>query len=1200
MTVTRIAWATFGSLVSEDLHGVPGPALTAAEAGLARTPGDPQCQLDACLAALAAGEPKRALRLLDPSHQSPRATAALTGWARQLDDNWYPGGVSAESEEDPAGLYVEPRPGNPTEELLEQLVANGPTGLLNSRTLAERSLREGATLGVQQAFDLAFGHLQDLAAFADSGELPDVGIWTALAAADLCRRVGRDEQAALLLEQGRAAAVRRGDTGRQALSHLVEGDWYATPGSSPDALGWDLAPDQEPSPLPAADPARAAACYDRAEALLTAGAPPRLRAALSLRRAVLLRDTTEFELRREHLEAALTASRDAGDGAGAHLAAVHLLVADIDEGRLGEHTLWLGGGWHPPAQGPVADLLRWAESVGSRSWCVGLGRLLERCGDHWSAGGSAPRARVAYLAALPLISTDPGVPSRVLLTSVADVDMRSNLVTNALLRLERGFGSALADTGDTRPNALAQKLHAALAMLTAHRGRSRGAAALLSADRLARLRDEIALSADRIERELPPADDPVPTSYAELQAARAEMRGDGSLQAQADASRRAVTLMVRSQVGVARKLAGILDVLVPLIRLEVAQAAGQTADAQRWLSAATDAARRPQTSPEFLPLVLATGQRFDEARTVIADTGGLSDRFEFQLWMKARDYESAARTLDRLESSGDTMSAWRDRLQVAQVWLGRGDREMARMTVLEAISSFEDSIRLLLRDPERLDACDEPNVADLYATLARTYLESDGVTAAQADASFEAAERVRTLAAPAGLDGVTPELRLSWQNAAAEYSAVANRLLSELTRAAADAEPGFSALDRLDGRLAELEHAIDTQDRGVLLRRTTPAPPARAADLRRHLADGTVLLEYLAVGDDVLAWAVSRDGIRPVHRTVPGRELTAMVRAHHAGCAAGGAPATRLSALLIDPFADLLRANGRVVVVPFGPLNLVPFHALRLDGAPLALTHVVSYASRAASLLERDGQPDPAAPAARPLVVGDPAFDPAARPGLRRLPGARVEAGAVAAALGVPAGDVLVDEAATEAAVAPRLERCDLLHVSSHGHLDELSPFASALVLAGRDELSVADIAGLRFGTGLAVLTGCDTGRGNATLGGDVVGLTRALLRGGVDRAVVSLWPVDDAVAPVVMSRFYAGLGDGLAPAYALTAAQRAVYAMSAADLDAAYGALGGEPAGERRRRGLDLDPELRDDEDVPEALGGDAERYWAPFIVVD
>ena len=64
------------------------------------------------------------------------------------------------------------------------------------------------------------------------------------------------------------------------------------------------------------------------------------------------------------------------------------------------------------------------------------------------------------------------------------------------------------------------------------------------------------------------------------------------------------------------------------------------------------------------------------------------------------------------------------------------------MTVLEAISSFEDSIRLLLRDPERLDACDEPNVADLYATLARTYLESDGVTAAQADASFEAAERV--------------------------------------------------------------------------------------------------------------------------------------------------------------------------------------------------------------------------------------------------------------------------------------------------------------------------------------------------------------------------------------------------------------------------------------------------------------------------
>jgi CHAT domain-containing protein len=144
----------------------------------------------------------------------------------------------------------------------------------------------------------------------------------------------------------------------------------------------------------------------------------------------------------------------------------------------------------------------------------------------------------------------------------------------------------------------------------------------------------------------------------------------------------------------------------------------------------------------------------------------------------------------------------------------------------------------------------------------------------------------------------------------------------------------------------------------------------------------------------------------------------------------------------------------------------------------------------------------------------------------------------------------------------------------------------------------VAELVGLRFETRLAVLTGCDTGRGTATLGGDVIGLTRSLLHGGVRRAVVSLWPVDDDVAPVVMSLFYTRLAVGVPPAHALAEAQQAVRAMDAAALSAAYIALGGETTS-AQRRGVELDPELRDDAELPEPLGGDAERYWAPFVLV-
>ena len=100
---------------------------------------------------------------------------------------------------------------------------------------------------------------------------------------------------------------------------------------------------------------------------------------------------------------------------------------------------------------------------------------------------------------------------------------------------------------------------------------------------------------------------------------------------------------------------------------------------------------------------------------------------------------------------------------------------------------------------------------------------------------------------------------------------------------------------------------------------------------------------------------------------------------------------------------------------------------------------------------------------------------------------------------------------------------------------------------------------------------------------------------------MVSLWPVDDWVAPVLTSRYYAGLPAHRPPAFGLAEAQRKIHARSADQLHAAYVALGGDasPAQRRRALHLDLDPKLRDDEAVPEPLGGDAERFWAPFILV-
>jgi CHAT domain-containing protein len=1178
--MTQLPWPANHSLLREELLDLPAGVY-----------GDPR--IDGPLQALLAAEPQRALALLAAQPPDPRSGVALTAWARQLDRNWYPGDVGAETAVATPDAFIEPQAADdPVTFQLAMLVRHGPTGLRTPRTLMEMSLRSGSMPGVQQALGYAAESVDALTQYAMQTSQQALMPWLTLIRADFSRRAGLQQDADHLLVQARQQAASLQSAPRLALTFLVEGDWYAAPGSSPECLGWDLAPPSAPNPLPERDLPRATALWDQADTLLAGWDVPRLRAALALRRAWQARLAGVAQTQRQYLAVAQDLSRNAGDTAAYHLAVVHELIADIDDGLLGQHLLQLGGGWSPPQHGPVAELLRWAASAGSRSWCVGLGRLLQRCGDGWVAEGSSPRARVAYLAALPLISSDPSVPGRTLQTAVAHVDSRLNLAVNALLRLDRAFRSP-EPAGGNEDYAFAQLLEASASMIGALRDRTRGAAAGITADRMQRLRDELEAARAATEARLGPLDGQLPRTMEELQAAVATMRGDGSLDASARAAGDAVILMVRMQIVMASTQATLLDVLIAITRAEAAQRSGVPAEAERWYAEARDRAARSGADP-FLPaLVELSAGRKDAAGAALARAGDqVPDDLQFQLWVQIGDVERAAAALARLQAAGASLSDWHSRLSIAELRLIQGDAAAAREELRQAAKAFSGSVGTLLRDPDRLDACDQPDVAALFSLRARASLALGDVTD-----SLVAAEEARQLVAREREAAEDETGWSEWQRAAADYSAVSNSVLARLAAAAPeeDAAAGFAALDDADRRLAEAEQALDDRHPGILLRRAAQPPPPSIAPLQARLPEEAVCIEFLAVGDDLLGWAVTRDVVVPSRQHVRYRDLSVMVRSFHAACSSGRAPGSELPALLLAPFADVLRTHERVVVAPFGALNLVPFHALPFDGAPLGMSHVVSYAPSLAAAVG-DGGLDSPVETSRPLVVGDPAFDMATRPHLKPLPGSRLEAVTVAALLGAP--DPLIGDAATEPAVTARLEGCTLMHISSHGHLDELSPFSSSLVMAGDDELTVAELVGLRFGTSLAVLTGCDTGRGNATLGGDVVGLTRSLLRGGVRQVVVSLWPVDDWVAPVVMQLFYDRLRQGQRAAYALAEAQRSVHALDAGGLRAAYVAMGGG-GDDAQRRGVELDPELRDDEDLPAPLGGDAERFWAPFVLV-
>ncbi|MGW8782913.1 CHAT domain-containing protein [Streptomyces sp. NPDC055796] len=212
---------------------------------------------------------------------------------------------------------------------------------------------------------------------------------------------------------------------------------------------------------------------------------------------------------------------------------------------------------------------------------------------------------------------------------------------------------------------------------------------------------------------------------------------------------------------------------------------------------------------------------------------------------------------------------------------------------------------------------------------------------------------------------------------------------------------------------------------------------------------------------------------------------------------------------------EVLGRVPRLVLVPMGPLGLVPWHAAFGDtgtGRRYALQDAeISYAASARLLCEvaaRPGVPH----TGTALVVGDPTGD---------LPYAGEEADAVRRAF-YPAGEHLGLRSGdgTPGEVSRWLrERADggaVLHLACHGTVEENGPRSSYLALKG-GVLTAEELTGAVHGPlGLVVLAACRSqvsGRGL----NEAYSLSSAFLVAGSRSVIGSLWPVPDDATSVLM-----------------------------------------------------------------------------------
>ena len=948
-----------------------------------------------------------------------------------------------------------------------------------------------------------------------------------------------------------------------------------------------------PSPLAAhRDLARAASAYDRAAELLNGVDEPRTLGAVALRRAALAWLTGDHPGHRRFVETATEAFGDAGDAAALRLTTAHALLAEIALGGVAATRHAAGTGFDLKPKGPIADLLRWGQDEGSVGWTTGLGRLFQRAAERWAADGDYERAAVAYELALPLVPASGAEPPETVVLELARLERDNGFGVRALTRC-RSAVATLPRIEDAAEQLLdwARSVYALQNVLWGQIGATSAAGASVA---------ELGWVCERLRQLLelpgvpPGGEQTEPSPQLAMLAGWADLARDAIALGDADAS---------------------------FERGNQAAAIGATATADRWYDdALAKAAALPALAATRAVTILAARDRFDDAQARLRELLASPEHDPDLLAMAAvgaRDYETA---LSLYGTEPDAEAPWLEVASHAEAALGAGRIELALTLTDLAVGDFEAQFGRLRRDVDRLLVSDDINVADLYLVAARTQL----ARAAQLDSdhsdararAFELSDRARALAlaallADASEDTDEERLILALRQTTAEWLATYERLYRGYVTAASDQEIAarIANLTAAEHALVEVEAELET-DTTRASRRVAQGEPPSLADVQQALPPDVALLEYQLDGRDLIVWAITRTTADATTSQHSRGEIARLARAVQRASANGqpGPEAGELAAILIEPAAAVIDVCRRLIVVPYGRLHGLPFQVLPLGGRALGETHVLSYLP-AAALLHGASVDEPFA-ARRAVVVGDPAFDADAHPALARLPGAAIEASAIA---GVHRASALIGPDAAEPAIRQELALCDLVHLAAHGRLDPVAPSDSSIVLAGRDELTVSDLVGLRIDSELAVLSACDSGRGAASLGGDVVGLARGLIAAGARRSVVSLWPVDDAPACVTMSLFHERLAEGLPVATALHAAQNDVRAMSGTDLSARYLDLGGtaDAAASTRRRGapsaqgpaeLPLDPEFVDDladADAVDDLDGELARVWAPFVVI-
>jgi len=385
----------------------------------------------------------------------------------------------------------------------------------------------------------------------------------------------------------------------------------------------------------------------------------------------------------------------------------------------------------------------------------------------------------------------------------------------------------------------------------------------------------------------------------------------------------------------------------------------------------------------------------------------------------------------------------------------------------------------------------------------------------------------------------------------------------------------------IDNEEYKLEEARLRNDMAHSRERMVWSQLISAEQLQKKTAqDGNALVEFLLGENRSFIWLFNHGEV--FYATLPPRrDIDKAVRSYldllatppdplliEQDLAKVKAQGEMLFSMLFGPLAKQIDPLERLIVVPDGLLNYLPFEGLILNGQYLIENHEISYVPSASmlNLWQESSNRAPSSDQMELFAVGDPDFGPQTKvadtrvsaKGLRSqtsratparsfqlpsLPRTRDEVQFIANLFPADRSKVLLGSAATETAIKHEsLNHYRRLHFATHSIVDDKTPWRSAVLLTADEEedgyLEVDEISELDLECELVVLSACQTGQGQLLSGEGIVGLSRAFLRAGAQSVVVSLWSVSDISTGQLMKSFYQHLAGNVGNASALRSAK--------------------------------------------------------------